>query len=90
MVYNYRKVNGDIKPMSFEDYSDRFFNRRGSGRHTLLSPQVSVSREELRELRAKVEKYEVLSEVHKRVKTQNDRLSKELDDMKDDGRKFKE
>ncbi len=90
MVYNYRKVNGDIKPMSFEDYSDRFFNRRGSGRHTLLSPQVSVSREELRELRAKVEKYEVLSEVHKRVKTQNDRLLKELDDMKDDGRKFKE
>ena len=81
---------GDIKPMSFEDYNDRFFNRRGSGRHTLLSPQVSVSRDELRQLKAKVEKYEALNEAHKKVKTQNDRLLKELDDMKEDGRKFKE
>ncbi|KKN09614.1 hypothetical protein LCGC14_1044890 [marine sediment metagenome] len=81
---------GDIKSMSFEDYNDRFFNRRGSGRHTLLSPQVSVSRDELRQLKAKVEKYEALNEAHKKVKTQNDRLLKELDDMKEDGRKFKE
>ncbi len=90
MTYNYKKGIGDIKPMSFEEYNNRFYNgRRMSGR-TLLSPQVSVSREELRELKAKVEKYEALAEVHKRVKTQNDQLLKELDDLKDDARKFKE
>jgi len=81
---------GEIRPMSHEEYYDRFYNGRGSGRRTLQTPQVSVSREELFELRAKVEKYEALAEVHKRIKTQNDHLLKELDDMKDDGRKFKE
>ena len=90
MAYNYRKGMGDIRPMSHEEYYDRFYNGRGSGRRTLLSPQVSVSRDELQQLRAQVEKYEALVEVHKRVKTQNDRLLKELDDMKADARKFKE
>ena len=81
---------GEIKPMTYEDYYDGFFNGRSSRRRSLLAPQVSISREELELLKAKTEKYEALVEVHKKVKTQNDRLLKELDDMKNDGRKFKE
>jgi len=90
MVYNFRKGMGDIRSMSHEEYYDRFFNGRGSGRRSLLVPQISVSREELEHLKAKAEKYEALADVHKKVKTQNDQLLKELDDLKDDGRKFKE
>jgi len=90
MVFKYRKGMGDIRSMSHEEYYDRFFRGRGSNQRSLLVPQISVSREELEHLKAKAEKYEALAEVHKKVKTQNDRLLKELDDLKDDGRKFKE
>jgi molecular chaperone GrpE len=88
MTYNYRKEMGDIRPMVFEDYFDRFVNERGSPRRA--SNQISISRSDFEQLKAKVEKYEALVEEHKKIKTQNDRLLKELDDMKDDGRKFKE
>lgn len=81
---------GEIKPMTYEDYYDGFLNGRSSRRRSLLAPQVSVSREELELLKAKTEKYEALVEAYKKVKSQNDRLLKELDDMKNDGRKFKE
>ena len=79
---------GDIRSMTSEDYFDRFINERGFPRIT--SNQVSISRSDHEHLKAKVEKYEALVEEHKKIKTQNDRLLKELDDMKDDGRKFKE
>ncbi len=37
-----------------------------------------------------LEKYELLAEEHKRIKTKNDELLKELDDIKDDSRKLKQ
>ena len=88
MNYNFRKEIGDIRPMVFEDYFDRFMSERGSPRS--ISNQISISRSDFEQLKAKAEKYEALVKEHKKIKTQNDRLLKELDDMKDDGRKFKE
>ncbi|MFX1379316.1 MAG: nucleotide exchange factor GrpE [Promethearchaeota archaeon] len=74
--------------MVFEDYFDRITNNRVSAGRALN--QISVSRTDFEQLKAKAEKYEALVEEHKKIKTQNDKLLKELDDMKDDGRKFKE
>ncbi len=88
MNYNFRKEIGDIRPMVFEDYFDRFMSERGSPRS--ISNQISISRSDFEQLKAKAEKYEALVKEHKKIKTQNDRMLKELDDMKDDGRKFKE
>ncbi|MCK4380224.1 MAG: nucleotide exchange factor GrpE [Candidatus Lokiarchaeota archaeon] len=79
---------GDVRPMAFEEYFDRFINDRGFSRGK--SCQISISQGDYKDLKAKAEMYEALVEEHKKVKTQNDRLLKELDDMKDDGRKFKE
>lgn len=79
---------GDMRSMVFEDYFDRFINERGSPRKS--SNQISISRSDFEKLKSKAEKYEGLVEEHKKIKTQNDKLLKELDDMKDDGRKFKE
>jgi molecular chaperone GrpE len=88
MTYNYRNKMGDIRPMVFEDYFNRFIGERGSPR--TASNQISVSQTEFEKLKAKADKYEALVEEHKKIKTQNDRLLKELDDLKEDGRKFKE
>ncbi|MFX0034566.1 MAG: nucleotide exchange factor GrpE [Candidatus Hermodarchaeota archaeon] len=79
---------GDLKDMVFEDYFDRFINERSL--QPRGSNQISISKKNYESLRAKVEKYEALMEEHKKVKTRNDQLLKELDDMKEDGRKFKE
>jgi len=79
---------GDARPMTFEEYYDRFRNNRDISRGA--SNQISIQRSDYEVLKAKAEKYEALMEEHKKIKTQNDRLLKELDDMKDDGRKFKE
>jgi molecular chaperone GrpE len=84
----FRKDMGDTRPMTFEEYFDRFDNERGFSRGA--SRQVSITQSDYEVLKAQAEKYEALVEEHKKVKTQNDRLLKELDDMKDDGRKFKE
>ncbi|MFX0106182.1 MAG: nucleotide exchange factor GrpE, partial [Candidatus Hodarchaeota archaeon] len=78
----------DIRPMTFEEYFDRFANDRSFSRK--VKNQVSISRSDYEHLKAKAEKYEALVEEHKKIRTQNDRLLKEIDDMKDDGRKFKE
>ncbi|UCC19250.1 MAG: nucleotide exchange factor GrpE, partial [Promethearchaeota archaeon] len=88
MTYNFRKEMGDIRPMEFENYFDKFISDRGSQRRA--TNQILISRNDYEKIKAKAEKYEALVEEHKKVKTQNDRLLKELDDMKDDGRKFKE
>jgi molecular chaperone GrpE len=88
MNYKYANQMGDMRSMVFEDYFDRFINERGSPRKG--TTQISISRNEFEKLRAKAEKYEALVEEHKKIKTQNDKLLKELDDMKDDGRKLKE
>ncbi len=88
MTYKLRNERGDIRPMTFEEYFDRFNGNRGFSRE--LSNQILVQRSDYKLLKAKADKYEALVEEHKKIKTQNDRLLKELDDMKDDSRKFKE
>ena len=88
MVYNSRIQTGDVRPMVFEEYFDRFINERGFSKRS--SNQISISKDEYKILKAKVEKYEALVEEHKKIKTQNDKLLKELDDMKEDARKFKD
>ena len=88
MNYKYGNQMGDMRPMVFENYFDRFINERGSPHKG--TTQISISRNEFEKLRAKAEKYEALVEEHKKIKTQNDKMLKELDDMKDDGRKLKE
>ena len=77
-----------MRKMVFEDYFDRFVNERGYSRRS--SNQISISQEEYDTLIKIVEKYELLAEEHKKVRTRNDELLKELDDMKEDGRKLKE
>ncbi len=79
---------GDVRSMTFENYFDRFMNNRDISRS--VSNQISITRSDYEALKAIAEKYEALVEEHKKIKTQNDRLLKELDDMKDDGRKFKD
>jgi len=88
MINKYRNDMGDVRSMVFEDYFDKFINERNSPHR--ISNQISISRTEFEQLKSKAEKYEALVEEHKKIKTQNDKLLKELDDMKDDGRKFKE
>jgi molecular chaperone GrpE len=70
-----------------EDYFDNFFNGRG---YSQRSDQVSISKNEYKKLMTIKDKYESLAAEHKRIKSQNDALLKELDDMRKDGRKFKE
>ncbi|MFX1408789.1 MAG: nucleotide exchange factor GrpE [Promethearchaeota archaeon] len=74
--------------MVFEDYFDRFLNERGYPRKS--SNEIAISKKEYDTLRTIAEKYKLLAEEHKKVRTRNDELLKELDDMKDDGRKLKE
>jgi molecular chaperone GrpE len=81
MVFMPRKEKGDMKSMVFEDFFDR-------GRRSPES--ITISRKKYKVLLAKAEQYEALVEEHKKVKTWNDQLMKELDDMKDDARGFKE
>jgi molecular chaperone GrpE len=77
-----------MRNMVFEEYFDRFLNERAHPRKS--SNQISISKDEYKSLRAKAEKYELLAEEHKKIRTRNDELLKELDDLKEDGRKLKE
>ncbi len=83
-----RKEKETMSDMVFEDYFDRFLKEQGFQKGS--NSKVSISKNEYQTLKTKVEKYESLVEEHKKVKTRNDQLLKELDDMKEDGRKFKE
>ncbi|MFX1571757.1 MAG: nucleotide exchange factor GrpE [Promethearchaeota archaeon] len=74
--------------MVFEDYFDRFLNERGFQKGS--NSKITLLKDEYQNLKKKAEKYEALVEEHKKVKTWNDQLLKELDDMKEDARKFKE
>ncbi len=74
--------------MVFEDYYDRFTSQRGSQRRS--QNQILITRKEFDRLEAKAQKYDALVEEHKKIKTYNDKLLKELDDLKNDARKFKE
>ena len=76
-----------MKITLIEDYFDDFINGRGFNQR---SDRLTISKNDYQKLIEIAEKYELLAEEHKRIKTQNDALLKELDDLKDDGRKFKE
>lgn len=85
---NNKNIEGDVKITLFEDYFDKFTNERGFNRR--YSSDISIPREKYEKLLEIAENYELLSEKHKEVKTRNDALLKELDDLKEDGRKFRE
>jgi molecular chaperone GrpE len=67
--------------MVFEDFFDR-------GRRS--SETVSISKRKYQAMKSQLEEYKTLVEEHKKVKSWNDQLMKELDDMKEDARGFKE
>ena len=90
MVFMPRREKGETRSMVFEDMFDRFSGERGVPRGRRSPESVTISNEEFQALKAKVEQYEALVEEHKKVKTWKDQLLKELDDMKEDARKFKE
>jgi molecular chaperone GrpE len=104
MMYEPRKRKGDTRSLSFEDFFGRTRDDGGNGRRSRSADALSISRRDYEALKAKadqydalkeqydavLEKHEGLMERHKQVKDWNDRMLKELDDMKDDSRKFKE
>ena len=68
---------------SIEEYFDSFMNDNGFNRRS--SDRVTI--EDYNNL---IQKYELLATEHKRIKTKNDELLKELDDLKNDSRKLKQ
>ena len=74
--------------VSIEKYFDNFINERGF--YKKPSSKVSISKDEYENLIAMAEKYELLAAEHKKIKSKNDALLKELDDLKQDARNFKE
>jgi molecular chaperone GrpE len=90
MVFMPRNEKGDMKSMVFEDVFDRFSGDRGFNKGRRSAEAITISKKEYKALKAKAEQYEALVEEHKKVKTWNDQIMKELDDMKDDARGFKE
>jgi len=90
MVFMPRSEKGEMRSMVFEDIFDRFSGERGVPRGRRSPESVTISKQDYEALKAKSEQYEALVEEHKKVKTWNDQLLKELDDMKEDARKFKE
>ena len=77
-----------MKITLFEDYFDKFMNERGFNRGSVQ--KMLISKEEYDKLLEIAEKYELLAAEHKAIKSKNDALLKELDDLKEDARKFKE
>lgn len=87
---NSRKSKGDGRSMMFEDIFDSFLGDRSSTSRQGSSDTIAISKRDYQMLKATLEKYEALVEEHKKVKTWNDQLMKEMDDLKEDARKFKE
>ncbi len=84
-----RREKGDMRSMVFEDFFDRYSGERGGNRGRRLSETMTISKEAYQALKTKAGEYKALMEEHKKIKTWNDQLLKELDDMKDDARGFK-
>ena len=78
-----------MRSMVFEDLFDGFSDDRGFSRRHRSPEIVKISKKEYQALKSKAEQYEALMEKHKKVKTWNDQLLKEMDDIKDDARGFK-
>jgi len=74
--------------MVFEDYYDEFFNARRS----LEDPyrKVTISKEKHKRLVETAEKYEMLLKKLDRVESKKSELEKQIEYLKDDGRKLKE
>lgn len=79
----------DTGSMSFEDYFERFPNRRSNNSRLRSPEKIVILKREFEDLKVKAEQYEALVEKHKQVKAWNDQLLKEMDDLKDDARDFK-
>ena len=74
--------------MVFEDYYDNFFNRR----RALEDPysRVTISKEKYQNLLEIAEKYEALIKEYRDVVAKKTEIQKQLEDLKNDGRKLKE
>jgi molecular chaperone GrpE len=77
-----------VKNMVFEDYYDQFFNARRS----LEDPyrKVTISKEKYKELVETAEKYEMLVKKLDQVEAKKSELEKQIEFLKEDGRKLKE
>ena len=71
--------------MVFGDFFNGF-----SGNQRLFEDKISVSKEEFQTLKAKADRFDELEPFYKKVKAKNDRLTQEILDLKDDGRKLKD
>lgn len=74
--------------MVFEDYYDQFFN----GRRSLEDPyrKVTISKEKYKKLMEIAEKHEMLIKKLDQVEAKKSELEKQIELLKDDGRKLKE
>jgi len=72
--------------MVFEDYYDEFFNARRS----LEDPyrKVTISKEKHKRLVETAEKYEMLLKKLDRVESKKSELEKQIEYLKDEGRKL--
>ncbi|MFX1425955.1 MAG: nucleotide exchange factor GrpE [Promethearchaeota archaeon] len=89
-MYTERKGKGDGKSMMFEDLFNPFLTKRGSDIRQRSTDIIQISRSDYEKLKAKAEKYEALVEEHKKVKSWNDQMMKQMDDLKEDARRLKE
>ncbi|MFX1374718.1 MAG: nucleotide exchange factor GrpE [Promethearchaeota archaeon] len=85
-----RKDKGEGRSMMFEDFFDNLINEHSSNSRQISSDSIIITKKEYQTLKTKANNYKALVEEHKKVKTWNDQLMKELDDMKEDARKFKD
>ncbi len=74
--------------MVFEDFYDGFSN----GRRSLEDPyrKVTISKEKYKSLVETAEKYDMLIKKFDHVESKKSELEKQIESLKDDGRKFKE
>ncbi len=74
--------------MVYEDFYDEFFNTRKS----LEDPysKITISKNEYRQLREIAEKYEILIKKFKDIESKKSELHRQLEEMRDDGRKLKD
>ena len=74
--------------MVFEDFYDGYFNARRS----LEDPynKVTISKTEYKQLREITEKYEALIKKFKDIEAKKSELHRQLEEMRDDGRKLKD
>jgi molecular chaperone GrpE len=77
-----------MKNMVFEDFYDNFFNKRKA----LEDPEskITISRTEYNNLRKIAENYKAMAKKLEQAQAEKTALHKKLEDLKEDGRQFKE